>query len=439
MDTVSYAAYSPGFHTKVIAGRVPLTGAIEVTRRCPLECLHCYNNLPMGSSDARSTELTLSEHCRLLDEIAEAGCLWLLYTGGEIFARPDFLNIYIHAKKRGLIVTLFSNGTLITPQIADRLVEWKPHSIEITIYGRTRETYERITGIAGSYDKCMRGIGLLLDRQLPLRLKSLAVTTNRHEIWDMKKFAEDLGLKFKFDGMLNPRIDGAQRPLAVRLKPEEIVRLDLLDPDRVESWREFCERFTGLEDKERIYHCGAGIDSFFIDPQGQMSLCVLSHLRTYDVRKGSFREAWCGVIREERERRSTRVTKCSQCEIKAMCGMCPANAELEAGDSETPVDFMCRVAHLRAVALGIPVPSHGDCEYCTGGAQHEFLLHFLDSLRESSVPPFTISANDGRIGVRPGREAPRAPRGFSRGCSEGDRASVQRRTIGLDTRGVEEA
>jgi hypothetical protein len=64
----------------------------------------------------------------------------------------------------------------------------------------------------------------------------------------------------------------------------------------------------------------------------------------------------------------TRLTKCVACEIKAMCGMCPANAELEAGDPETPVEFLCHVAHLRAHALGIAVPPHGACEYCEGGS-----------------------------------------------------------------------
>ena len=61
--------------------------SIEVTRRCPLACAHCYNNLPMADREARSRELRTEEHFRLLDELAAAGGLWLLFTGGEIFAR----------------------------------------------------------------------------------------------------------------------------------------------------------------------------------------------------------------------------------------------------------------------------------------------------------------------------------------------------------------
>src|ERR1035437_1714272 len=104
----------------------------------------------MGDLAAKHCELTYEEHCRILDEVAEAGCLWLLFTGGEIFARKDFLEIYTYAKKQGFLITLFTNGNLITPQIADYLVEWRPFSIEITLYGATRETYEALTGVRGS-------------------------------------------------------------------------------------------------------------------------------------------------------------------------------------------------------------------------------------------------------------------------------------------------
>jgi MoaA/NifB/PqqE/SkfB family radical SAM enzyme len=161
MDIVSYGEFSQTFHRRTMQRHLPLSGAIEVTRRCPLTCVHCYNNLPMADRDAARSELTLEEHCRILDELADAGCLWLLFTGGEIFARRDFLDIYTHAKKRGFLITLFTNGTLITPRIADYLVTWKPFAIEITLYGATKETYDRLTGVPGSYEKCLRGIHLL--------------------------------------------------------------------------------------------------------------------------------------------------------------------------------------------------------------------------------------------------------------------------------------
>jgi radical SAM protein with 4Fe4S-binding SPASM domain len=388
MEVIPYEDFSGGLHRQVLGRRLPVHGTIEASRRCPLACAHCYNNLPMSDQQALRGELSYEEHCRLLDEIVEAGCLWLLYTGGEIFARPDFLDIYTHAKQKGLLITLFTNGILINESIADYLADYRPFSIEITLYGRKKETYEAITSISGSYERCVRGIRLLLERGLPLKLKTMVVSINRHEIWDIKRFAEDdLGLEFKFDAMINPRLDCSQNPLALRLTPAEIVALDLEDPARTEEWKRFAAQFncpaSHIDGCNALYHCGGGVNSFAIDPSGMLSTCVLSPGQSYDIREGSFREGWEHFLMGVRHQKITRPTKCVTCEIKAMCGMCPANGELENGDPEEPVDFLCRVAHLRASSLGLPLPPHGDCEYCQGGSKYEELMQSVAALNAS--------------------------------------------------------
>ncbi|HYR02948.1 MAG TPA: SPASM domain-containing protein, partial [Syntrophobacteria bacterium] len=197
---------------------------------------------------------------------------------------------------------------------------------------------------------------------------------------------EELGLKFRFDAMVNPRIDGSLSPLRLRLNPEEVVRLDLGDPERRTEWHTFCAHLTGPagRDRDRLYQCGGALNSFAVMPEGTLVPCILSRRSGYDLRGGSFREGWhrfLGPLREEKVRRETR---CSACEIKDMCGMCPANGELENGDAEEPVDFLCRVAHLRAYALGLPVSYHGDCDYCDGGGKYEELSNAARLVREKT-------------------------------------------------------
>ena len=387
METLSYGIFSESFQNRVGGRRLPLNGTIEVTRRCPLTCLHCYNNLPMGDGESRARELTYQEHCRLLDELADAGCLWLLYTGGEIFARRDFLDIYTYAKKKGFLITLFTNGTLVTARIADYLAEWRPFAIEITLYGNTRETYERLTGIPGSYEHCVRGIRVLLDRGLPLSLKTVAVSTNWREIDDMRRFAEGLGVEFKFDTDINPRIDCSQSPLEVRLKPEEAVALDLLHPKRSDGWVQYAEHLSTatMPPVDEVYQCGGGVNTFAVDPYGRLSICVLSEAHKYDLRGGTFNAGWEQFIKHQRLKKITRPTKCVGCGLKSMCGMCPATAELENDDPEAPVDHLCHVAHLRAMTLGIPVAPHGPCEYCEGGSRHDVVATSAARLRENSA------------------------------------------------------
>ncbi|UCD72074.1 MAG: radical SAM protein, partial [Syntrophobacterales bacterium] len=115
--------------------RVPLAGVLELTFRCNNRCMHCYVNKGADDGRERKKELSYDQMCRILDAIAEEGCLWLLLTGGEPFIRRDFVEIYTYAKRRGFLITLFTNGTLIDPEIADFLREWPPRSIEITLYG----------------------------------------------------------------------------------------------------------------------------------------------------------------------------------------------------------------------------------------------------------------------------------------------------------------
>ena len=390
IEAASYGQFSRELHEHFGGKRTPTDVAIEVTRRCPLECQHCYNNLPMGDLAARNRELSKEEYEKVLTELAEMGVIWLLFTGGEIFARKDFLEIYTFAKKKGFLITLFTNGILINEKIADYLREYPPFAIEITLYGRTKETYEALTQMPGSFDRCMRGIHLLLDRGLPLKLKTVGTKINCHEVIAMKKFAEqELELEFKFDSQMNPRIDCSRAPLNVRLSPEEVVALDLHWPKVASEYRRLLERdmTASLVQRDTVYTCGGGLNSFALDPYGHMTICVVSHQESYDIRQGSLREGWEQFLKEVRQRPRTRPTKCDQCRIRSICSTCPATGELEAGDQESPVEFLCEVAHLRAVALGFKVPPHGDCEFCNDPEKQSRVQNAASRILSREISP----------------------------------------------------
>ena len=383
MSQATYGEFTYEVHQR-IKQRIPLDVTLEITHRCPLTCAHCYNNLPMADREAASAELTVDEYRNLLDELHAMGTFWLLFSGGEPFARKDFLEIYTYAKQKGFLITIFTNGTVITPAIADYLAEWPPFAIEITLYGRTRETYETLTGQSGSYDRCMRGIDLMMERKLPLKLKTVPTSINKHEVADMQQFAAELGVEFKYDALINPRTDCSQSPLSVRLQPDEVVALEFSEPNRRSEYRRLLDADLAQGPpalSEDLYFCGGGMTSCAVDPYGNMSICVISHQDHYNIRDGSFRDGWNDGLLATRTKKRKRMTKCQTCQIQSLCGMCPANGELESGDPESPVEFLCEVAHLRAMALGADVPGHGECEFCRGGSRHQELSGASRNLR----------------------------------------------------------
>lgn len=348
---LSYTEFGKRLREKIGNQRIPISGSMELTFRCNLRCVHCYlDGLHEGIPGQQ--ELSYQEFCGIIDQIVDEGCLWLLLTGGEPFVRPDALDIYTYAKRKGLIVTLFTNGTLITPQIADYLAEWRPFKVEITLYGRTQQTYERITGIPGSHARCMQGIDLLLERGVPLMLKTMLMTLNKHELWDIKAYAESLGVDFRFDPMLNAGVNGTRKPISYRLSPEEIVQFDVADPKRLSDWLDLYRRFRDVHvDPRHLYTCGAGLNSFHIDPFGKLNICMMSRTPACDLHKIDFRSGWGEFLRQIRLQSPTEHYRCNQCELLTLCGQCPGWAQVEHANPEEPVEFLCSVAHLRAVAF----------------------------------------------------------------------------------------
>jgi radical SAM protein with 4Fe4S-binding SPASM domain len=331
--------------------RLPLVGSLELTYRCNLDCIQCYCNLPVGDRAAQAQELSLSEMHDVLDQIAEEGCLSLLITGGEPLVRSDFLDIYAYAKSKGMLISLFTNGTLLTARIADYLAEWPPRRVEITLYGMTAETFESVTRVPGSFERCMRGIELLMERDIPLGLKTTVTTLNKEELWDVKRYAEGLGLDYRFDAVLHARYDGSKTPHEVRLSPEEVVQLDLADEERSRRLKELCERSWGAPTTDNLYLCGAGQHMFHIDSCGLLSPCMISRAHTYDLRQGSFSQGWRDYLLSVRSLQVQRAVRCRTCEEKSLCSQCPATSYLEEGDPESPIGFACELSHLRAEAF----------------------------------------------------------------------------------------
>jgi len=254
-----------------------------------------------------------------------------------------------------VLVTLFTNGTLVTDEDAAFLADLPPYGMEISVYGYTQGTYEAVTGVPGSHARCMAGIELLLKHDIPLRLKTMVLTVNRHELWDLQAFAERLGVDFYYDAMLNPCLDGNLAPYEYRLGLEELVRLDAQDPERAQEWKEAALRSMDSVPQGGNGTCGAGKRTFSIDPRGQLHPCVLTRYLSYDLAHGSFHEGWWEAMPALLgEAGGLPVAeRCRTCSLLSVCQNCSAIAQLEFGEINRVSEFHCQATHLRAAALGV--------------------------------------------------------------------------------------
>ena len=337
----------------------------EVTSRCNNNCRHCYINVPARSRGAKQKELSFEKIRDIGDQAHKLGALWCLITGGEPLLRDDFEEIYIYLKTKGFLVTVFTNATLINESHIDLFKKWPPRDIEVTVYGVTEKTYERVTRTPGSFEAFKNGLNLLLDSGVPVNLKAMAIQSNKHELDEIARFCRKKDKSsFRFDPFLHLRLDGDhkrnQEIISERLTVEEIAAFEQQEG----LWfgvtkQEYCSLIhrQSVNSKENLlFNCGTGLDECTIGPDGTFRLCSsLAHPDcVYDLKQGSLVEALKEFVHEVRDWRSDRqcfLENCRLCPIVSLCYWCPAHAYLEKGELDSPIEYFCEIAKSRKKAL----------------------------------------------------------------------------------------
>ena len=334
---------------------------LEVTARCNNNCRHCYINVPADSRDAKEKELSFEKIKDIVDQACSLGTLWCLITGGEPLLRNDFEEIYIYLKKKGLLISVFTNATLIKKWHVDLFKKWPPRNIDVTVYGVTEKIYEKVTRKPGSFKAFMRGLNLIFDSGLPVNLKTMAIQSNKEEFDQIARFCrKKSGATFRFDPLLHLRFDGDrkrnQEIKDERLTPEEIVVLEKQDNIQFSAMKKACDHLVNQSfsncKENLLFNCGTGLDECTIGPDGTFRLCssLLHPDCVYDLKKGNLAEALTGFVPAVRDMRSDSrdfLENCRKCPIVNLCYWCPAHAHLETGGLDSPVKYFCEIAKLR--------------------------------------------------------------------------------------------
>jgi len=361
----------------------PLLGQldIELTERCNNACIHCLINRLEHDSEARAREMDTAFVKDVLRQAADLGCLTVRFTGGEPLLRDDFEELYLFARRLGLRVILFTNARRITPELAQLLARIPPgRVVEVTVYGMHAASYDVAAASRGAFVEFWRGVELLREYNIPFIVKQSVLPPNRGEIAEFEAFAATLprmekmpGYAMNFD--LRARRDNPAKNRFIqtlRLTPDETVAMLARDPNYRKGMSEFCGKFMGPPG-DKLFNCGAGHGAC-VDAYGNAQMCMglRDPATVYDLRGDGVGAGLAPALgrpqgtplqyalteffprlRETRATNPDYLNRCARCFLKGLCEQCPAKSWQEHGTLDTPVEYLCEVAHAQARYLGL--------------------------------------------------------------------------------------
>ncbi|MFX0093445.1 MAG: radical SAM protein [Candidatus Hodarchaeota archaeon] len=340
---------------------------IELTERCNFNCIHCYINQPATNHALKEQELSTEEIKSIFREAAALGCLQVRFTGGEPLLREDFEELYLFTRKLGMKVLLSTNASLITPRLVDLFLQVPPlEKLDITIYGMTDRSYFNVTRTSNAFNDVKKGINLLIQNKIPFETKMTLSQRNKNQIddfdiWTQKKTNKQglppCVLVLHPRGHRDSKIKNHQIK-KIRLSPKEILEILTRNKQTYDNeMKLFCRKFLGPVGKN-LFSCGAGKDTLTISAYGDVQMCtLLRHPDTvFNIKKRTIQSIISNDFPKLLETKATNpnyLTRCAKCFLKALCDQCPARAWMEDGTLDTPVDYLCEIAHAKAYYLGL--------------------------------------------------------------------------------------
>jgi MoaA/NifB/PqqE/SkfB family radical SAM enzyme len=342
---MEYGHFSQRIHDHAAVHQRVIKAQLELTYRCNLHCRHCYTD-PYNDKEWFGRELRLAEIIGLIDEMAELGIVWLNLTGGEVFQHPHFWDIYDHAHRRGFLLQLYTNGTLFTKALVERLQESAPFTIDISCHSVTEDRFDWFTQVPGSFRQFVRGLELLKGAGLRFALKTKAMNWNRDELPQIKQFVEAFGQPFGFTTSLSPRLNGDLSSLNYRLAPADVVALQ----EGASTMEDQCSAGLLPPATDRLFRCGCGTNTIHINAWGELGTCTLQYERRLSLRAHRLAEAIGRLFDDVRALRYDTASPCRTCEIHTFCDKKPSDARWECHDAEAPIPYDCDVAVARVQA-----------------------------------------------------------------------------------------
>ncbi|HTU35554.1 MAG TPA: radical SAM protein [Candidatus Acidoferrum sp.] len=328
--------------SKALSLGVPLSAHLDVTYRCNERCDHCY----LDHDD--KGELTTPEIFALLEQMAEAGVLFLTLSGGEPLVRRDIFDIIARARELTFNVKLKTNAVMIREEQAKRLKALGVDGIQISVYSHRSEVHDAITRLPGSLKRTLAAIRFLRSQGLKVMIANVLMRDNLQDGVEVQRLAGELDAKYTLDPTITPMMNGDTSVLRLRIDSLDLAQV-FRTPELVGNVEEFCAPPEPAdEDAMDSFPCGAGHTSCYISPYGEVYPCVQFPLPCGNVRREKFIDIWknSAEMNEVRSIRLRDLPTCSTCAHGGTCTRCPGLAYME-GNMRGPSSADCERSFVR--------------------------------------------------------------------------------------------
>ena len=330
---------------KSVAGAIPLSAHVDLTMRCNELCVHCYRVVE------ERPELTTSEVNALLADLARAGTLYLTFSGGEIFLRPDLFELIAEAKRLRFDLRLKTNALLVTEERARRLRELGVRQVDVSIYSVEPDIHDAVTKIPGSLARSLAAIERLVALGVGVKINCPLMRNNVGGYRAVRALAQGLGVPCGFDPMISARNDGDTAPVLLRIGRANLKRV-LADTALNPAPLPASSPAVRPDLDEPL--CGAGHNACYVSAYGDVTPCVALPIVCGNIRETPFAEIWRDShdLRRVRSIRVRDLHTCSGCTASAFCTRCPGQALVEDGDLYGPSSAACEHALAGAELAG---------------------------------------------------------------------------------------
>ena len=375
-------------HARACRTGTPLAGNFELTARCNFNCKMCYVHLTAEEQQRRGRELTADQWLAIAEQARSRGMLFLLLTGGEPLIRTDFRYLLTELKKMGLLVSVNSNGSLIALDWLDFFRHEPPFRFNITLYGGSEETYERLCG-RPMYSRVTENIRALRQLGIGVKLNASMTPYNVADMEAIYGMARELEIPMQLATYMFPPIRrdealvGCNDRFTACQAADYSVQWDRLrlEPEQFRQRAQAMKQGMALPSEDEDCQgtpgegvmCRAGRSAFWINWQGGMTPCGMMTQPLFSVPELGFAQAW------ERTRAATERIRlpgaCAGCRLKEVCHACAAMCVTEPGRLDVRPEYVCRMAH---EAL--------DGRFGEASALHMQMIEAIDALFEEGNP-----------------------------------------------------